>query len=46
VIPPALISPDVDAVRLVRGDPNRPAPTLERFAADVRAILARKTGAR
>jgi hypothetical protein len=46
VIPPALISPDVDALRLVRGDPNRPAPTLERFAADVRAILARKTGAR
>ncbi|MGH9314304.1 MAG: hypothetical protein ACRD1S_14040 [Vicinamibacterales bacterium] len=46
VIPPALVSPDVEPVRLVRGDPNRPAPTLERFAADVRALLARKTGAR
>ena len=46
VIPPALIAPGVEPVRLVRGDPNRPAPTLERFAADVRAILARKAGAR
>jgi hypothetical protein len=46
VIPPALISPEAEPVRLVRGDPNRPAPTLERFAADVRAILARRTGAR
>jgi hypothetical protein len=46
VIPPAFISPEVEPVRLVRGDPNRPAPTLERFAADVRALLARKAGAR
>lgn len=46
VIPPSLISPGAEPVRLVRGDPNRPAPTLERFAADIRAILARKTGAR
>jgi hypothetical protein len=46
VIPPAIIAPDRDAVRLVRGDPTRPAPTLEQFAAHVRAILARKTGAR
>jgi hypothetical protein len=46
VIPPALLSPGVEPVRLVRGDPNRPAPTLERFAADVRALLARKAGAR
>jgi hypothetical protein len=46
VIPPALIAPDAEPVRLVRGDPNRPAPTLERFAADVRAILARKAGVR
>jgi hypothetical protein len=46
VIPPALIAPDRDPVRLVRGDPTRPAPTLEQFAADVRAILARKTGVR
>jgi hypothetical protein len=46
VIPPAIIAPDRDAVRLVRGDPTRPAPTLEQFAAHVRAILARKTGLR
>jgi hypothetical protein len=46
VIPPPLVAPDVDAVRLVRGDPGRPAPTIERFAADVRAILARKAGVR
>jgi hypothetical protein len=46
VIPPALLSPGVEPVRLVRGDPNRPAPTLERFAADIRALLARKAGAR
>jgi hypothetical protein len=46
VIPPPLIAPSADAVRLVRGDPSRPAPTIERFAADVRAILARRAGAR
>lgn len=46
VIPPPLISAGTGPVRLVRGDPNRPAPTLERFAADVRAILARKASAR
>jgi hypothetical protein len=46
VIPPTLISPGVESVRLVRGDPSRPAPTLERFAADVRALLARTAGVR
>jgi hypothetical protein len=46
VIPPAIISPAVEPVRLVRGDPKRPSPTIEAFAANVRALLARRTGAR
>jgi hypothetical protein len=46
VIPPAIVSPDVEPVRLVRGDPKRPSPTIEAFAADIRALLARKAGAR
>jgi hypothetical protein len=42
VIKPALIATGETAVPVVRGDAARPAPTLERFAADVRALLARR----
>jgi hypothetical protein len=41
VLKPALIATGTAAVPIVRGDAARPAPTLERFAADVRALLAR-----
>lgn len=42
VLKPALIATGATAVPIVRGDAARPAPTLERFAADVRALLARQ----
>lgn len=42
VMKPALLPTPATAVPIIRGDPARPAPTLERFAADVRALLARR----
>lgn len=42
VIPPALLAPGGEPLRLVRGDGRRPAPTIERFAADIRAIVTKQ----
>ena len=43
VVPPALVAGEG---KVVRGDPARRTPTIEQFAADVRALMARPQGAR
>jgi hypothetical protein len=41
VVPPPLLSQAAEPQRIVRGDGSRRPPSIERFAADVRALVAR-----